>query len=164
MVITSAAAQITAINSNVYTVSSFPSTMLVGTSCDFCGDQPPFNLLAEAQAITNISGTDLTFTAAITGVAVGDWIALNGQTPVPQIPVEYRLLLAQRVVCKIYELQGYLQKLQAAQMKLKEYEDATITLITPRIKSQTKIINPINGGFLAGNQNKLTNFPAGKDG
>jgi hypothetical protein len=159
---TSEAAQVTAINGAVLTVSSVPSTLAVGDDVDVLGDQPPFNILGEA-AITDITGTDITLDGVISDVAQGDWIALHNQTPVPQIPVEFRPLLEQRVVSKIYELQGYLDKMAASDKKLKELEESTFNLITPRIKSQTKVINPINGGFLSGNSNRMTNFPAGRE-
>lgn len=158
---TSQACQITNVVGAVISVASIPSTIVTGSAVDLCGDQPPFNVLGSA-SITGISGTDITLDAVITGVAVGDWLALSKQTPIPQIPVEFRPLLEQRVVVKIYELQGYLEKMKAAQEKLTELETATFSLITPRVKSQTKIISPINGGFLSGNRNRMTNFPAGK--
>jgi hypothetical protein len=160
LVPTSSAAQITAINGAVLTVSSVPSIWTVGDLVNVCGDQPPFNILGEAE-ITNISGTDITLDNPIVGVERQDWIALLDQTPVPQIPVEFRPLLEQRVVVKIYELQGYLDKMGAAQKKLEDLEKDTFNLITPRVKSQSRIVNPVNGGFLSGNQNRMTNFPAG---
>lgn len=160
---TSAASQVQAIAGNIITVGSIPSTFSVGALLDALGDQPPFNILAEDLEITDITGTDITFAEPIVDLEVGDWLALHDQTPVPQIPVEFRVLLAQRVVCKVYELQGYLEKLAAAKKILGDYEEATFTLITPRVKSQTKIINPINGGFLSGNANRITNFPAGRE-
>lgn len=163
MVLTSAASQITAINGAVYTVSSIPSTITTGSFIDLCGDQPPFNILGDDLEILDITGTDITLSEEVDTAAIGDWIALHNQTPIPQIPVEFRLLLAQSVVVKNYELQGYLDKMMAAQKKLDQYTKDTFNLITPRIKSQTKIISPVNGGFLAGNPNRLTNFPAGRN-
>ena len=161
LILTSQASQITAINGAVYSVSSVPSNIVVGAAVEVQGDQPPFNILGEG-VITAISGTDITLDAAVTNVTIGDWIALEDQTPVPQIPVEFRPLLEQRVVVKIYELQGYLDKMKAAQAKLDELEKDTFSLITPRVKSQTKVISAVNGGFLAGNQNRMTNFPASR--
>lgn len=113
--------------------------------------------------ITDITGVDIALDAVVTSVAVGDWIALHNQTPIPQIPVEFRPLLEQRVVSKIYELQGALDKKSASDKALKDLEDATFSLITPRVQSQTKIINPVNGGFLSGNANRMTNFPASRE-
>jgi len=162
LVLTTAAAQVTAVASNVISVSSVPSTFQVGTILDACGDQPPFNILG-TQTITGISGTDITLDAAVTGLTIGDWLALEGQTPIPQIPVEFRILLAWRVVALAWELQGYMEKAQAAQKRLAAYIEDTFGLITPRISADTKIINPVNGGFLSGNPNRLTNFPAGRN-
>lgn len=145
LVATSAAAQITAIASNVVTVSSLPATFAVDTLCNLCQDQPTFNVLS-APTITGISGLDVTLDAAPDTLSAGDWLCLENQTPVPQVPVEYRPLLEQRVVVKIYELQGYLDKMRAAMEVLKQMEMDTLKIITPRVQNQTKIINPQNGG------------------
>lgn len=149
LVATSAAARISAIASNVISVTSLPSTITTGETVDACQDQPNFEMLG-SRLITGIAGTDITLATAVTGLAVGDWLALQNQTPVPQIPVEFRTLLEQRVVVKIYELQGYLDKMKAAQMKLTEIENDLFSLISPRTKSQTKIICPTNGGIFGG--------------
>ncbi len=161
LIVTSQAAQVTAVNGAILTVSSVPSTLSASASVDICGDQPPFNILGE-RTISGIAGTDITLSSAVTEVAIGDWISLHNQTCVPQIPVEFRPLLEQRVVVKIYELQGYLDKMKVAEASLKELEAATFNLITPRVKSQTKIISAINGGFLSGNANRYSNFPASR--
>ncbi len=163
LVTVASCAQVTAIDlmTNTVTVSALPSTMIVGTTIDSLGDQPPFNILASG-TITGINMLDVTLDVVSPDLVVGDWLALSEQTCIPQIPVEFRLLLAQRVVVKIYELQGYLQKMQAAMKKMEEYEAATLNLISSRVQSKTKVINPVNGGFLSGNPNKMTNFPAGR--
>jgi hypothetical protein len=159
---TSQACQVTAVNGAVISVASIPTTIVTGNSVEVQGDQPPFNILG-ARTITNITGTDITLDTAVDNVAIGDWIALSDQTPIPQIPVEFRPLLEQRVVSMIYFLQGYMDKMAASQKKLEELEGDTFSLITPRVKSQTKIISPVNGGFLAGNGPRMNNFPAGRN-
>lgn len=161
LVATTDAAQITAIVGNVVTVSSLPSTMLVGTDIQFCQDQPTFNVLGTYE-ISAISSLDITLTGTMpTDLVVGDWMCLTNQTPVPQIPVEFRPLLEQRVVVKIYELQGYLDKMGAAKRVLDEMQASIFGLITPRVQSQTKIIMAVNGGFLASRGG--WNFPAGRN-
>lgn len=157
LVATSAASRITFINANGtdYTVSSVPSTMTIGTSIDGTGDQPPFNYFG-TQLITNINSNIISLTSTITNLGVGDWISLQGQTPVPQIPVEFRLILAQRTVVKMYELQGNLPKMEAAGKTLAAYEKDITNLMTPRVQSQSKVIMAVNGGFLG--SNRVTNF------
>jgi|SRR6478672_6058438 len=160
LILTSQASQINSINGSTLTVSSLPTSVLVGSSVDLCGDQPPFNVLG-TKTITDITGTDVTLSSPVTDLNVGDWLALSGQTPIPQIPVEYRIILAQRVVVKIYELQGYLDKMKVASMKLQEYEKDVMNLITPRVKSNTKTIHAVQGGFLSSNASRISKFPAG---
>ncbi len=150
LVATSAAAQVTSISGLSFTVSSLPSTFAVDTLVNLCGDQPTFDVLGE-RTITAISGTTVTLDAAVDTLAVGDWLCLADQTPVPQIPVEFRPILEQRTVVKIYELQGYLDKHKAAMDVLKGMTDDVFKLISPRNQSQTKVINVQNGGF--GNTN-----------
>lgn len=152
MVETSAAAQISAIDTgtNIVTVSSLPTTFTTATDMDFIQNQPHFDWLDINIAPTNISGFDLTFSELPPTLAVGDWIALAGQTPVPQIPVEFRALLTQRVVVKYYEGQGYLEKMKAAEMKLQQMEKDLFSLINPRISEEPKRIvanSSIIGGF-----------------
>lgn len=148
LILTSKASQVSSINGAILTVASIPSTIVVGSLVDVLGDQPPFHILASSAEILDITGTDITLDLTVTDLSEGDWIALHNQTPIPQIPVEFRILLAQRVVVKINELQGYDAKLKASQMKLIEYEKSTLNLITPRVKSKTKVISPVSGGFM----------------
>lgn len=162
LVLISAAAQVTAVAGAVVSVSSVPSTMVVGADIDACGDQPPFNIFGTRE-ITDVTGTDITLDAEVEDLAIGDWLALEGQTPIPQIPVEFRLLLIWRVVELAWELQGGLEKAGYAKKRRMEYTQDTFGLITPRVASDTKVISPVNGGFLSGNANKVTNFPAGRE-
>lgn len=150
---------VTAIAGPVISLATVPSTFLVTQSVDLVEAQPTFEYLG-TRTITNVSLTDITLDSDVTGLAVGDWMAIENQTPIPQIPVEFRPLLEQRVVVKIYELQGYLDKMKAAQEKLSELERDLFSLISPRVKSQSKIINPQNGGFLGG-ANTWGRFPTG---
>lgn len=150
LVATSAAGAITAISGNDVTVSSLPTTFAVDSQVNLCQDQPTFDVLTET-TITNISGTTVTLDAISDRLAIGDWLCLADQTPVPQVPVEFRPLLEQRVVVKIYELQGYLDKKQSAKQELERMEQDTFKLISPRVQTQTKIINPQNGGFTKAN-------------
>lgn len=157
---TSSAAQITGVNGATLSVYSLPSILSVGTSVDILGDQPPFNILG-TETITAITGTDVTLSNPVTTASVNNWIALQDQTPVPQIPVEFRTLLEQRVVVKIYEMQGYMEKMKLAQKKLEDLEKDTLILITPRIKNKTKIVQTFEGGFLFGNRMRYNRFFAG---
>lgn len=150
---------ITNIAGSVYTLAAAPDTFLVGQPIDGVQSQPTFEMYG-TQVITNVSGVDITLDAEIEGLVPGDYLAIHNQTPIPQIPVEFRPLLEQRTVVKIYEIQGYMDKMKAAQEKLEELEVDLFSLISPRVKSQSKVINPQNGGFLGG-ANRYGRYPTG---
>lgn len=145
------------------TVSSIPESIFVGSTVDVIGDQPPFNILGTA-LITNIAGMVITLDALPTTVPLaGNYLCLYQQTCVPQIPVEFRILLEQRVICSIYEIQKNKDGMKMSMDKLKSLEMDTLNLITNRVKSKASIINCTNGGFLQGRSQRGVAYSVGRD-
>lgn len=150
MVATTAACQVTAVASNVLTFASIPSTITTSTPCDIIKDQPHFGWHSVDVTPTVVTSTQITFSSVPTYVAVGDWVSLAGQTPVPQCPKEYRGVLAQRVAVKVYELQGNLPKMEKATKALEGKVKAFTNLINPRVAEEPKRIVPdtsLMGGY-----------------
>lgn len=156
----SSCAQVSSIAGQVITVASVPSGWIVGYTLDLQSAQPPFDVLSTC-TITNISGTAITLSGTVTDLAVSDFLCLEEQTCVPQIPIELQQLLAQLVVCRIYELQGYLDKLKVAKDKANEMKADLTAIITPRVQSTPKVINPAWGGRQIGNRRGRFIPPAG---
>lgn len=127
-------------NTRQITLSNLPTGFTGTQELDLIKDQPFFDWLAIDVVPTATAGVVITLSTIPTGLAVGDWVARAGQTPVPQIPVEFRPLLEQRVAVKICEAQGYLQKMQAAQAKLEQMEKSLSQLINPRVAEEPKRI------------------------
>jgi hypothetical protein len=144
LVVSTAGCQITGIASNVLTfdASTIPSTISTSTPCDLIKDQPGFDGLSLDVTPSAVGATTITFAAADvpSTLAVGDWVCLAGQTVVPQIPVEFTPLLVQRVVVKYYEIQGYMDKMKAAEAKLKEMSEDVLAIINPRVAEAPKRI------------------------
>lgn len=144
LVATSDAAQIASIdvNNNQVTVSSLPSTITTSTPVDIIKAAPGYDCLAIDQTITNIASTTLTFSSLPTGLAVGDWIALAGESPIVQLPKELQPILSQRVTVRILQSTGDLEQMGAAQADLNRMEAAAFRLIEPRTDGANhKIIN-----------------------
>ena len=139
--------QITVINGDTVTVSAVPTGYTPGVLVDFTQDQPPFGLLSYDLSITGVSGNNISFAAGTvpSTLAVGDWVSLAGTTCVPQLTLEFHPLLAQRVVVKILESQGYFQKMDVAQKKLMEMTKDVIAIINPRDEGNSKKITPNRG-------------------
>jgi hypothetical protein len=145
LVETSDAAQITVITTGTNTVTCSaapPSTWTTATSVDFIRGTGGQEYLAIDQAISSVSGSDIVFSSLPTGLAVGDWIAAAGYSPLPQLPEELQPVLAQKVVCQVLEALGDAQGLQLHQARLKSLLDNALKLISPRVKGgQKKVIS-----------------------
>jgi hypothetical protein len=77
------------------TVAALPSTIVNGSTVDFVQYKSPNDLLAFESTITGVAGTVLTFASLPNDLAVGDYICLANQSPVPLIPEELHPVLTQ---------------------------------------------------------------------
>jgi hypothetical protein len=146
LVATSACAQVTNIASNVVTCTTVPTTFTTSYTYDFIKNTPHFDWLAIDQSIsavvTGSSGTITFSSTPPSTLAIGDWVCLSEQAPIPQIPVECMPLLEQRCVVKIQEIQGYFEKAKISQAKLEEMEKDVFGIISPRAWEEPKRIIP----------------------
>lgn len=144
LVTTAECAQISSIdiNNNQVTVSTLPSTISTSTVIDFIRGSNGFECLGIDYTVSGVSGTTVTFTSLPTSLAVGDWIALAQETPIPQIPVELHSVLAQMVAVKCLEAMGD-SKVEIAEQKLQLMKSAAFNLLSPRVDGENKkITNP----------------------
>lgn len=159
LVLLASAGTITAVASNVISISATPAAFVLGASCDFIRGKSGNNIMAYDKAITNVAGTSITFTLADvpSGLAVGDYLALAGQTPVIQLPddvYQYFVLLTSRdVLVAIGDTEG----LQLLEKPLKEAEKGVTNTMQPRIQGEpTKVINRM--GLLRSSRTRLRMF------
>lgn len=115
LVATTQCAKIASINTGTKTVTTVdpavdttvgnPSLLWTNANIlDFIQGRPPFNSLADDQAVTTVASNSITFTNTLpTGLVVGDWVAYAGQTPVPQIPYEGFMVLAELALARVLE-------------------------------------------------------------
>jgi hypothetical protein len=138
------AAQITAVDASLetVTVSTYPSTWAPAMVIDFISNINPYTPYGIETSINNITANNSDFTFSFVDlpydrdgniqVKVGDWIALAGYTPLPEIMSEFFPLLAQATAVKCFEANGDEKNMAMAASKLKYYSDTAIKLITPR--------------------------------
>ena len=145
LVQTTDAALVTGISDAVVTCSLVPSTMTAGVYVDFVQGRAGCSTLGMDVAISNVSGTQITFASADdvpSDFAVGDYIALAQETPVVQLPDEASPLLitvvAERVLYSIGDFDGSARlKEEAVQLE----KDLKL-ILAPRVQGETtKIIN-----------------------
>ena len=121
------------------TVNTYPSSWAPAMTVDFISNKSPFTAYAIDTSIQNISAANVISFDALPlntdgtlAVAVGDWLALAGYTPLPEIMSEFFPLLAQATAVKLLEAVGDKENCAIASAKLKTYADSALKLITPR--------------------------------
>jgi hypothetical protein len=98
---TSAVAVVSTINTGTKTITTtdtVPGTFSSSALYDLVQGYPPFDSLSDDVVATSTSGTSFVATATLpTDLLAGDYVALAGESPVLQLPVEFGPVLAQRV-------------------------------------------------------------------
>jgi len=133
-----AAAQVASMAGSTVTVTSLPSTIANGASIDFIRDTGGFECLAIDQTITGVAGTVLTFASVPTDLTVGDWVALAGQSPIPQLPAELHPLLAERVARKVMKSIGDINGVKMSDQIIAEMTDGASKMTSPRVHGESK--------------------------
>ena len=146
------AAQITAIDTATKTLTFAAGTIPTGWTTsnlfELVQADPHFDTLGYELSATLITSTTVVMSAALPDrLAVGDWLSLNGQTPVIQCPVELQPLLEQEGANFCLRSQGDLEAYKAGKEEAKEMHDDMKKLLAPRIQKEgKKIVN--NTGIL----------------
>lgn len=107
LVATTDAARVISVNplTGTLTCSAVPTAWAPGDSVCCVDGKPGFQLKFESRPIVTSSSPTLEL-ADVSLIAPGDWIALEGDSPIPQIPVETHPLLYERCAYKILKDQG----------------------------------------------------------
>jgi hypothetical protein len=126
------------LDNNQVTVVSLPSNITASSSCDLVKANSGFECQAIDLTPVGISGLTIEFESLPEDLEVGDFVTLAGHSPVPQIPVELHTLLAQRVVVRVLEGLGDKSGLESARAELKELNETCLSLITPRVRGESK--------------------------
>lgn len=149
LILTTQAMIISSINTglNQITVNSVPTGIYaIGASVDFIKATPFFDSRGDDYAITNIAGTTFTFSSLPAGLTAGDYVALAGYSPVPQIPYEGMLCLCQIAAADMLAAMGD-DKAEAGKQKAREMVGSFIKSLSPRVEGTLKKITNRNGIF-----------------
>lgn len=139
---------ITAIDrtTGVIQLSSIPSAFAADQIFDFIMVKSPNKTITFDKAPTAVSIVNKTVTFDLNDIpdslAVGDHVALAGQTAIPQVPADLHVLLAHRVAARCLEALGDTEGLQNANTKLAELNSQSEALIDNRVEdAPMKICN-----------------------
>jgi hypothetical protein len=149
LVLTTAAGLISSINTgtNAVTVASIPSAWTASYTYDLIRQDGASEPLAIDQAVSSVASTTLTFSSTLPtspALRVSDYVALAGQTPIPQIPAELRPVLAQATAVRMMESM-MLPGVDFARRTLDKEIETAVKLLSPRVSGEVKKIRATHG-------------------
>ncbi len=139
LVLSTACGEVTAVSGNIVTVDSVPSAFTISSTYDLISNAPQmFDSLLDNATVTAIDTmtNEVTFTSGTvpSDLAVGDWVCLAGQSPIPQIPYTPGFdLLLQLSAAKCLEIHGDTQGFNVAMSQAADMKNYFISVITPRV-------------------------------
>lgn len=144
------AAQITSVTAeDDVSASGGVGDVTTGDSVDVVEGTSNWDWLATGVTAT-VSGTDIALSASAAGVAVGDWVALAGKTPVVQLPTELQDVLVAAVAVRIHELLGDQRAQDRAERSLDRYLELSRWSMEPRVSGETPRVVNRNSLFVGG--------------
>lgn len=143
LVLPSACMAITGISGgglNVY-AGTKPSTITTSTPCDIISAKAPFSSWSDDQTPSAVvASTSVTFTTAITGAAVGDYVCLAEEAPLVQLPPEFFAVVAQNAAVELLSPGRDRAALEAAKDVLAKLEERVYGLVVDRVQGQPEYL------------------------
>ena len=139
------------LNNNTMVVSNVPTSWVTGTKFDIVRNTPHFDYVALSLTVSDITGNVVTFAESLSEddntkvkstIATGMWLAEEGCSPVPQIPVEWFPYLAQAVVSQVLESVGDMEAAGKSDQRKKQLKKQALRVLTPRVKGEGKKLVP----------------------
>lgn len=137
-------AKVASVGATTVTIDAQPTTAFTTAEpLDFIAGTPGFRWRAIDKTPTLVAGTTLTFTVGDipSTMAIGDYVALAGETPIVQVPATLRPLVEQRTVCLALEALGD-GRLGTAQKTLLDMEKRLVPTLSPRVPGAPRVIVP----------------------
>lgn len=152
MVLSSACCQIVSVNYGTGVVNftaAVPGTYTTSTACDFVRGVPGFDPLIFDIVPTAVSGSTMMFSTSQLAtqqarIAAGDWVALAGTAPVPQIPQTLHPLLAARMALRILRAIGDKANAESLAQDVADMESTMYTQLTPRVQGKVEVISQLD--------------------
>lgn len=156
MVLSNRVGTITAINTSTgeLTLDSVP-TVFTGTETYDIIDKHSPHFTTALDLSGTVGASSITFAPASlpSGLKVGDFVSLSGETKVPQIPADIHPYLARRVTMRCLEAMGDNESLGIATQKAAEMSNKLTNLIDNRVEASPKKIVNRHGHFRQGRIN-----------
>ena len=127
----------------IITTTARPTSFTTSLNYDFVRGKAGFDILAKDKACSALpTTTGMTFTASDlpSELAVGDYVCISDQSPVPQIPVEWFPFLASYTAALILNSIGDVSCAVKMEGNLPRLKANALNIIAPRVERKSKAI------------------------
>lgn len=131
---------------NTIVVDTVPATFVADVTLNSISSLPPFDITNESTTIVSVSSPSIVLDS-VDGISVGDVIALEGYSGIPQIPVEAMDYLSMLSAYKCLQGLGDLEGATEAKDKAKTLKDNLLIMISQRVDGSIKKIMQPDGGL-----------------
>lgn len=138
-------AQITAIDTGTNTLTvTAPSTWSTSDTFDLIDSKSGYRVLSTDLTASAVSTTSITLSSLSSDLAVGDYVALAGETCFPFIPREYHGLLVHTTIAELLESIGDREGLKIALARVDSIKRDLMTFAATRVEgAPKKIFTPL---------------------
>lgn len=145
MIQTTSAGVISNINSGTgaVTVTTIPSTWATGNIFDFIKQDGAHEYLSIDNTSTDVTSNVITFSSLPSTLRVGDYVSLSGESPLVQLPPDYRPVLAQLMAAEFLDAMNQ-PGAEKAKARAEKMLEAAQKSITPRVQGEDRVVQPIN--------------------
>lgn len=140
LVLLADAAVVASTTSTTVVVSTIPATFVTGETFDFIQAESGNSIMGMDKTCTTVSSTTITFASGDipTDLAAGDYVALDGQSPVIMLPDEAFPLLVTQTLQWCLNAKGDLEGANSLEALRKEQEKNLIDMVQPRQKGEVR--------------------------
>lgn len=126
---------------NEVTISATPATFTTSARYDFVGASIGFAALSDDNVCSSILSNVMTFASLPTGLAVGDYVCLQYEAPVAQIPIDAINYLVGAAAVRLLQGSNYQSAYQIAIAELTRIESDLKFMVTPRADRDSRKIS-----------------------
>lgn len=132
--------QVDSVATDIITLTAdAPTDWAIGTVLNAIDNNPGFDTKARDLTITAVSSANVTVDSDVSALIFPDyWIALNGYSPIAQVPVELQQLLVQGTSLEILKSLGDTEGYQKLEVEYKDLTKFCMNVMTPRSDGNVK--------------------------
>jgi hypothetical protein len=137
-----------ALEVDILTLNSVPKHFSVDALYDLCGAEAPTKIMNYDMTPNGFNATlkQISFPlGSVLSANVGDYLTTEQETVVPNMPVEYHPIIAQRVAVYCLEAMGDNENLEKARRKLAQMENSVLKIVQNRVEGAPKKIKQRHG-------------------